>query len=222
MSFLDLFAKSPFKPLQEHMHVVLECARQVPPLVEALCSEDAERVSALERQIDELEGKADKLKNDLRAHLPRRLLLPVDRRDLLEILHLQDSIADIAQDIGRLLVERNMTPPESMRPLLIQLARGVARACDKESAVIDELDELIETGFRGREAEHVGRMIDDLGSLEAECDELERAVRRELFKLEHTLSPVNVIFWYQVIEWIGDLADQAEKAGNRIRLLIAH
>ena len=37
MAFLDLFAKSPFKPLQEHMHVVLECARQVPPLVLALC-----------------------------------------------------------------------------------------------------------------------------------------------------------------------------------------
>ncbi len=221
MSFLDLFAKSPFKPMQEHMHVVLECARQVPPLIEALCEEDMERVRALERRIDDLEGKADDLKNDLRAHLPRRLLLPVDRRDLLEILDQQDSIADTAQDIAGLLVEREMHVPESMKPLLIQLSRAVERACDKEGSVIDELDELVEIGFRGKEADYVGRMIDDLGSIEEECDELEGALRRELFRLEDTLNPVSVIFWYQIIGWIGDVADHAEKAGNRTRLLIA-
>jgi uncharacterized protein Yka (UPF0111/DUF47 family) len=27
--------------------------------------------------------------------------------------------------------------------------------------------------------------------------------------------------WYQIIEWIGDLADYAEKVGDRLRLLIA-
>jgi uncharacterized protein Yka (UPF0111/DUF47 family) len=35
------------------------------------------------------------------------------------------------------------------------------------------------------------------------------------------MSPVSVIFWYQLIEWIGDLADYAEKVGDRLRLLIA-
>ncbi len=221
MAFLDLFAKSPFKPLQEHMHVVLECARQVPPLVLALCEDDMERVRSLERQIDELEGQADKLKNDLRAHLPRRLLLPVDRRDLLEILDVQDSIADIAQDVAGLLVERQMSVPESMKAILIQLSREVVLACEKVATVVDELDELIETGFRGREADYVGRMIEDLGALEENCDQLEGSLRRELFTLEDTLAPVTVVFWYQIIGWIGDLADHSEKAGNRIRLLIA-
>jgi uncharacterized protein Yka (UPF0111/DUF47 family) len=27
--------------------------------------------------------------------------------------------------------------------------------------------------------------------------------------------------WYQFIQWIGDLADYAEKVGNRLRLLLA-
>ncbi len=221
MAFLDLFAKSPFKPLQEHMHMVLECARQVPPLVEALCEDDVERVRSLERRIDELEGQADALKNDLRAHLPRRLLLPVDRRDLLEILDFQDSIADTAQDVSGLLVERNMSVPESMKSILIELSHEVLRACEKVATVIDELDELIETGFRGREADYVGRMIEEVGALEERGDELEGSLRRELFKLEDTLAPVTVVFWYQIIGWIGDLADHSEKAGNRIRLLIA-
>jgi hypothetical protein len=44
---------------------------------------------------------------------------------------------------------------------------------------------------------------------------------RELFALEETLSPVSVILWYQQIKLIGNLADYAEKVGNRLRLLLA-
>ncbi len=44
---------------------------------------------------------------------------------------------------------------------------------------------------------------------------------RELFRLESELSPVTVMLWYQIIDWIGDVADNAEKVGNRLRLLIA-
>lgn len=221
MSLLDLFARSPFKPMQQHMATVLACVRQVPPLFNALCAGDREAVATCERRIDELEGEADKLKNDLRAHLPKRLLLPVDRRDLLEILDLHDTIADTAQDIAQLLVEREMSVPESMRDALLDLVRAVESACLGQGAVMDELDELVEVGFRGREASHVEHMVNELGAAEERCDELESRLRRALFAREETLNPVSVMFWYQLIGWIGDLADLAEKAGNRIRLLIA-
>ncbi len=221
MSILDLFAKSPFKPMQEHMHVVLECVRQVPPLFEALCRGDQDGVERTERSIDEFESKADRLKNDLRAHLPRRLLLPVDRRDLLEILDLQDTIADRAQDLAGLLVQRPMPVPETMRRPLLDLVRAVERTCVRAGEVIDTLDELVEIGFRGRGADRVEHMIDELGRLESETDLLGSELVRELFRLEETLSPVSVMLWYQLIDWIGNLADHAEKVGNRIRLLIA-
>ena len=221
MSIFDLFAKSPFKPMQEHMHVVLECMKQVVPLFEALCDGDAEGVARAERTIDELESRADALKNDLRAHLPKRLLLPVDRRDLLEILDLQDTIADRAQDIAGLLVMRDMSVPESMRRPLLELTRAVERTCVGGANVIASLDELLEIGFRGREADRVEHMIDELGALESETDRIEDELTRELFRLEKKLSAVDVMLWYQLIGWIGDLADNAEKVGNRIRLLIA-
>jgi predicted phosphate transport protein (TIGR00153 family) len=221
VTILDLFAKSPIKPLQEHMHAVVECVGQVTPLFEALCLGDRESIIQAHRSIDELESKADRLKNDLRAHLPRRLLLPVDRRDLLEILDLQDTIADQAEDIAELLVERPMPVPETMRRALLDLVRAVERTCLGACEVIDTLDELVEIGFRGREANRVERMIDELGALETDTDRLEVELMRELFKLEETLSPVSVMLWYQLIQWIGNLADNAEKVGNRLRLLIA-
>ena len=42
-----------------------------------------------------------------------------------------------------------------------------------------------------------------------------------LFAQEDNMKPVSVMFWYQLIQWIGDLADYAEKVGDRLRLLIA-
>lgn len=221
MSFLDLFARSPITPMQEHMHVVRDCVTEIVPLFEAACAGDAAGVQSRQRRIDELEGAADRLKNDLRAHLPRRLLLPVDRRDLLEILDWQDSIADTAQDISDLLVLRQMPVPRSMRPTLLDLCRAVERTCHRAADVIDRLDELVEIGFRGREAERVSGMIDEVCALEGETDRLGAALERELFRIEGELPPVNVMFWYRLIDWIGNLADHAEKVANRLRLLIA-
>ena len=103
---LKLFGHSPFKPLQEHMRVVVQCANEVPALVEALCQDDRDAVQATRDEIFRLENAADEIKNELRAHLPKRLFMPVDGRDLLEILDMQDSIADTAQDIAGMMVVR--------------------------------------------------------------------------------------------------------------------
>ena len=221
MSILDLFAKSPIKPLQEHMDTDLACARELVPLCDALAAGNHTEVAAVERRIDEAEGRADRLKNDLRAHLPRRLFLPFDRRDLLEILDLQDSIADTVQDIAQLMVQRKMTVPDSMRPALGELAAAVVGTCEQTDELINTLDELVEIGFRGREADRVEQMINELGRLEGGADELESQLQKAVFDLESSESAVTVMLWYQLVCWIGDVADCAEKVGNRLRLLIA-
>ena len=52
-------------------------------------------------------------------------------------------------------------------------------------------------------------------------DEQQIQIRSQLFKLESELPPVDVIFLYKIIEWIGDLADRAQKVGGRLQLLLA-
>ena len=116
-----LFGRSPFKALQTHMRVVLECASEVKPLIEALARSDEAEVIRIKDRIFEREAKADKIKNKLRLHLPKSLFMPVERRDLLEILHLQDTIANRAQDIAELLIERKMRIPDFMEKPLIAL-----------------------------------------------------------------------------------------------------
>jgi predicted phosphate transport protein (TIGR00153 family) len=207
--------------MQEHIGVVLKCAAQVPELFEALSAGDKDRVVSIKERIYELEQEADDIKNELRAHLPKSLLLPVDRRDLLEVLDMQDSIADTAQDIAGLLFERPMEVPENLKDPLLALTRRCVDACDQAVKIIGELNERVETGFRGRESDRVSVMVAELNKIETDTDEMGTELVRRLFAQEDEMSPVSVIFWYELIQWIGDLADYAEKVGNRLRLLLA-
>ncbi|WP_295544406.1 TIGR00153 family protein [uncultured Thiohalocapsa sp.] len=216
-----LFARSPFKPMQQHMAVVNDCVALVPVLFDALIAGDTKTMAETQAAIFKKEHEADQIKHEVRLHLPRSLFLPVDRRDLLEVLEVQDAIADTAQDIAGLLQQREMTVLEVMRDDLEALVRRCVDACAQSNAIIGELDELIETGFRGPEAERVEEMVKQLNAIETETDDIGMALTRKLFAHEQVMSPVSVMFWYRLIQWIGDIADNAEKVGDRMLLLIA-
>ena len=217
----SLFGRNPFRSLQEHMRVAVQCVDEVPGLFEALAAQDRERVAQIKERIFELEEQADQVKNRLREQLPRGMFMPVDRRDLLEVLDMQDSMADVAQDIAGLLVERSMEIPEAMVEPLLALVNKCAEVCHHAAKIIEQLDELLEMGFKGREVTQVEEMISQLNQVEDVTDTMGIELARQLFRHEDELNPVSVIFWYRLIEWIGDLADYAEKVGNRLRLLIA-
>jgi predicted phosphate transport protein (TIGR00153 family) len=219
--FANLFGKSPFSALQGHMRVVLECVNQMPALFVALASGDHNEVAAVKEIIFEKEEEADSIKNELRNRLPKSLFMPVDRRDLLEVLQMQDSIADTAQDIAGLLVERPMELPEFMQEPMFKLTHRCVEVCEKSAQIIEELDELLAMGFRGKEASRVEEMVTALNKLEDETDELGLELTRRLFQHEDEIKPVSVMMWYQLIQWVGDLADYAEKVGDRLRLMIA-
>lgn len=219
--FANLFGKSPFTALQGHMRVVLECVHQIPVLFEALAKGDQQGVVAVKDIIFAKEAEADSIKNELRNRLPKSLLMPVDRRDLLEVLQMQDSIADTAQDIAGLLVERPMELPDFMQEPMLALTQRCVDVCEMSAKIIEELDELLAMGFRGKEATRVEEMVSALNKLEDETDELGIELSRRLFQHEDEIKPVSVMMWYQLIQWVGDLADYAEKVGDRLRLMIA-
>ena len=220
-TFSKLFGQSPFTALQRHMRVVLECARDVKPLVDALVAGDQGKVIESKDRIFEKEAEADRIKHELRASLPKSLFMPVDRRDLLEVLQLQDTIANTAQDIAGLLIERKMNIPDFLRVPLVELTDRCIDTVELSANVIEELDELLAIGFRGREVDRVDAMLVNLNEVEDETDELGIKLARALFDHESELDPVSVMMWYQIIEWVGDLADYAEKVGDHLRLLIA-
>lgn len=216
-----LFGKNPFTALREHMQVVLACVEELPGLFEALQNHDKDALQQQQRRIFELEQKADAVQRDLRQHLPRTLLLPVNRRDLLDLLRTQDNMADEAQDIAGLAIERYMAVPEVIKPHLGPFVEQSVRACRLMGDIIEELDELLETGFSGPEADRVSEMISELYDQEDASDEEGIKISRALFSEEDKLDPISVVFWYRMFQMIGNVADHAEAAGERLELMLA-
>jgi len=221
MSLLgNLFGSSPIRPMQRHMQAAVACAREILPLFEDMAAGRAEAFPEHRRKIDELEHQADDIKHEIRSKLPSRLFMAFERRDMLEILDHQDSIADRAQDIAGIVDQRTMVIPEPLVEPLLDLVRKVIATCEHAGRVIQELDELIETGFSGREVGRVEELIKVLNDLESETDHLAERTQRKLFEIEDSLG-VGTVFWYELINWVARMADHAEKVGNRMRVLIA-
>ncbi len=217
----NLFGRSPVRPLQEHMAKVHACVTQLEPLFKAVVANDQDGVAVARKKIADLENEADELKWQLRHHLPTGLFMPVDRRDLLEVLMMQDKIANQSKDIAGLVLGRHMTIPEPMHKLFLESGKRSIAASAQALKVIQELDELVETGFRGVEVERVQTMIEHLNDIESETDAIQVKLRDILFGLEDDLRPTDVMFTYRLIEGVGKVADLAQRVGSRLQLLLA-
>ena len=219
--FARLFGASPVGPLQEHMAKVRVCAERLIPFFEAVVAGDWPRAEALRAEIVALEGEADRLKRALRLKLPHSLMMAMSRRDLLDVLYRQDQIANTARDLSGLALGRRMRLPPTVDEGYLRFLRRCLDACAQAEEAVDELDELVETAFRGGEVARVAEMIRALDAVEGDTDRLQVEVRSALFAVEGTLNPVDAVFLYQVIEWTGDLADHAQKVGSRLELMLA-
>lgn len=218
---LDLFASSPMKPMQTHMLKVQECVCELPAFFDAVFAKDWDQVDLLQKKIRALENEADELKKTLRLNLPKGLFMPVERTDLLALLSSQDKIANKAKDIAGLITGRKMDFPESIWDDLKNYLQRSLDASTQAGKAIQQLDELLESGFKGREVKIAEEMVIKLDDIENEADVLQIKIRRRLFELEVNLPAVNVIFMYKVIDWIGDLADLSQQVGSRLELLLA-
>ncbi len=220
-SITSLFAGSPIKPLQKHMEKVCECADQLPLFFKATAEKDYPACKSIHKSIAKMEGAADKIKIDLRSHLPNSLFMPMPREQILDIVRLQDKIANLSQDISGIMTGRKTELPEPIAPLFITFVQRAVDAAQQAKNAINELDELVETGFRGRQLDVVETMIEKLEVIEKETDKLERKLRHAMFKIEKDYAPLDMMFLYRMIGWIGKLADVSHQVGARIQLLMA-
>lgn len=216
-----LFGASPVKPIQEHFEQAAACAEQLVPFFEAVVDDDWAGATKVRRKISDLEHLADKLKKELRLNLPTSLFMPVARSDILELITMQDKIANKAKDISGLVLGRKMTIPHALVQPYIEFLKRSLAAVKQARKSVNELDELFETGFKGAEVELVIGMIEKLDRIEHESDKLQIELRSSLFEFERQLPPIDAMFLYKLADWTGDLGDLAQRVGSRLQIMMA-
>ncbi len=219
LTLLKVFGPSPFAPLQIHMEKVFKCVQKVQELFKALKQQNWSSLESIAAEISHLEHEADLAKNNIRNHLTKGLFLLVDRADLLQILSLQDDIADKAEDIGVLLSLRPLTVPALFeKEFDIFLAKNW-ECFDKAYRVMQELNELLESSFGGKEAEKVKAMVEGVAFSEHEADLIQKELLKKLFNCDD-LSPAVFNLWLKIFHEVSALSNLSETLVNRIRMLL--
>ena len=217
LHILNLFGRSPFAPLQGHMEKVADCVFEIIPLFAALKDRDYPLLHKIAERISTLEHAADLTKNDIRNHLPGNLFLSIDRGNFLEMLLIQDSIADAVEDASVLLTLREMKLLEGIQEPLFRFITKNIESFEGARRIIQELHELLESSFGGTEAEKVKNMIEDIAYKEHEADLIQRELLQSLYRLENSISYGIFDQWQKIFECIGAISNQSEKLANCVR-----
>jgi predicted phosphate transport protein (TIGR00153 family) len=204
------------------MDVCYLCAKELVTFFAHVIEDDWQNADKSRAHIVELENEADELKKQIRSQLPKSLLMPVPREDLLELLQVQDKIANRSRDVSGIVLGRKTTIPAAIQKRFVEFVSRNVDAAKQARKSIRELDELYETGFRGAEADLVEELVNTLDEIENDTDALQVEVRAELFAIETELPPVDVMFLYRIIELTGEIGDMAERIGRRLELLLSH
>lgn len=218
----NIFGASPVKPLEKHVDIAYRCTKELNEFFAAVIKNDWEKATLVRENIAALEHEADDLKKEIRLHLPKSLFMPVPREDLLELLLVQDKMANRAKDVSGLVLGRKMQIPADIADDFLEFVRRNVDAAKQARKSVRELDELFTSGFRGAEVSLVEALIEELDRIETDTDDRQADLRAALFQVENDLEPVNVIFLYRVIELTGEIADMAERVGRRLELLLSH
>lgn len=217
---LQMFGHSPIRPLQTHMAKAYACVELLLPFFEAVLATNWPGAEALQQQIATLEREADDLKKEFRTRLPKNLFSPVSRPELLAVLTIQDELPNQAKDIAGLVLGRHMQIPAPISQQFLAFVTKCLETVKMAEHAINELNELLESGFHGNEIKIMEKMIIELDDIEHATDKMEIEIRAILFKLEKNLPPVDVMFLYKIVEWTGALADHAHNLGGQLYLVL--
>ncbi len=216
-SIFRIFGPSPFVPLQIHMGKVVKCVEKIPEILEIYRRGDAKTVQEMADAISKTEHEADLIKHDIRDNLPRSLFLPLDRADLLKILTIQDSIANRAENIGVILTFKQAKSFEAFDHAFDSFVETCLDTFRLARSVTNEFDELLESGFGGKEAHNVRELADKVALREYESDIAQRELVRIMFNGEDLISHGDFFLLTRLIRQISGIADRSNNLASAIR-----
>jgi len=176
----NIFGSSPVRPLEKHIGIAYRCAKQLQPFFSAANKGNWDKALAARDMIEKLEHEADDIKKKIRLQLPKSLFMPVPREDLLELLLVQDKIANRTKDVSGLVVGRKLQMPSQISEQFLEFVDRNVDAAKQARKSVRELDELFTAGFRGAEVALVEGLIEELDLIETDTDEKQAALRAAL------------------------------------------
>lgn len=210
---------SPLAMLEEHVQGCAKCVAKLPKYFEAAQAGQWERASKIQEDIAALESAADDLKGAVRKNLPRGLWMSVSRTDLLELVRMQDKMANDTKDVVGLSLGRQLAFPKQLEKPLGKYIATVVDSAHAAVAVVSATRDLTRAAFGARQIKAISSRAAAVERLERKSDDLQSKLRAKLMAHEEKLSPIDAMFLYQLLLQLGEIADSAEKVAHRAQII---
>jgi len=165
--------------------------------------ENYEGVEAKAKQLKDLEHKGDVITHETIQRLHRTFVTPIDREDIVLLVHSLDDVMDFIEAAGRTAhLYRIAKPTKRAR----ELAAIVAKVAYKLNEVMPRLRHRDQFPW-------ILKQCVEINSLENEADDVYHAALAELFEVCHP-DACEVIKWREIYEHLENATDRGEDVAN--------
>lgn len=214
----DKTRREPLECLENHAKVVHDSLINAAEAVRAFSSNNMDIFKERFDKVGELETKADLIKRNVRAHMPRGIIMPIDKFEFFVYLNKQDAIAGCAEDILKWITYYQT-------PFHADVSQGIEELLDHCVAISAMLPSLVlasrsyfETGDEDIRV-HVKGMIRKIRLMENDADDMEHKLKKFIFSIG--LDGLTVFYLIKLVELIGLTANNAENSADIMRSMIA-
>lgn len=217
--FASIFITSPFDALQEHAEKVKECSWAFQQAIECYASNQCDTFEELRQDVSRFENEADAIKRGIRGHLPKGVMMPIEKFQLFRYLREQDNVLDsVKEAVNWLSFRPDAGIPEYAEKDLFLLTDAVIEPIEELTVMVAEARVYFKN-FSEKQRQKVKGIITNLRQMEHEADKREYTLIKKIFK--HEKDPITVQHLVKLVEIIGNIADHAENTADMMRAMLA-
>ena len=220
-SIVDKLPHSPFKILMAHFDRVCKSVHKLKDMLDLYMDGKFVEAAKVSVEISRLEHEADEIKRHLRAKVPRMILMPISKQDILDILTSNERIADSAQDVAQILDMRETVFPAEIHPLLIQFIGHVMDSVEALRDIMHHLETVLESTFARIETQEVIEMGHHVHEHEYKADSTNKQLSKAIYRLEGKVSSLAIVHMMRFTDVLDQVADNAENAALKIVIVVS-
>ncbi len=210
--------REPLECLENHSRQVHECMTRAYDALKVYLQGDLSGFEDYVQEVSELEHAADLISRNVRSHLPKGIIMPIDKFELFLFLKEQDDIADTAEDMLEWLSYKEVDAPEPVKKDIMELFDLCLGIVERLGPIVVAARTFFQTGDEDVRV-HIKEAIRELRSKEHDADVFEHEVKKRLFSMQG--DPLSTFHLVRLVELIGASADHAENAADILRSMIA-
>jgi predicted phosphate transport protein (TIGR00153 family) len=199
---------------KDHVEMVYECVKRLNVLMEHFYVNDFDSVDKTVEEIANFEHEADNIRRKMEIEFFKGAFLPFDREDRIILAEEVDSVADMTEETAFGICLSKINFPPSYKNDFMELTGSVQNTVSSLKRCIELLD--LDLGEALTTAHEVERLEDAV-------DKIERRILKKLY-VSYKNGEIDILTHIELkstVLRIGNIADRAENASDRVPILVA-